>query len=107
MENALFSILATPTIRSSLITGFNEDNFVSVEAVFEYLDVYMEVSVSVPLEAGLNIRLPSSQCSGNKPAELESFYGISGVNLGVSVEFLKKQLTLELPLGFSQRKRYW
>ena len=63
--------------------------------------------MSVPLEAGLAIRFPTSHCSGNKPAELESLYGISGVNLGVMVGFLKKHLTLELPLGYSQSKRYW
>ena len=67
----------------------------------------MAVFARVPLETELAIRLPTSQCSGNKPAELESFYGISGVNLGVSVGFLKKHLTLELPLGYRQSKRYW
>ncbi|XP_022809251.1 uncharacterized protein LOC111346215 [Stylophora pistillata] len=77
-----------------------------VEAVFEYVDLSMAVFVSVPLEAGLSIRLPATQCTGNKPADLESFYGISGINLGVSVGFLEKHLTLELPLGYSQMKRY-
>ena len=67
----------------------------------------MAVFVRVPLEAGLAIQLPTSQCGGNKPAELESSYGISGVNLGVSVGFLEKHLTLELPLGYRQSKRYW
>ena len=66
----------------------------------------MAVFVSVPLEAGLAIRLPTSQCIGNKPAELESFYGISDVHLGVSVGFLKKHLTLDLSLGYSKSKRY-
>ena len=32
---------------------------------------------------------------------------ITAVNLGVSVGFLKKHLTLELPLGYSPSKRYW
>ena len=91
----------------SPITIINQDNFISVEAGFEYVDLSVAVFVSVPLEAGLDIRLPSSQCNGNKPAELKSFYGISGVNLGVSVGFLKKYLTLEHPLGYSKRKRYW
>ena len=89
------------------IVIINKYNFVSVEAGFEYVDLSMAVFVSVPLEAGLAIRLPTSQCNGTKPAELESFYGISGVNLGVSVGFLKKHLTLELPLGYRQSKRYW
>ncbi|XP_022808830.1 mucin-like protein [Stylophora pistillata] len=66
----------------------------------------MAVFVSVPLEAGLSIHLPSSQCQGKTPAEFESFYGISGVNLGLSIGFLEKHLTLQLPLGYSQRKRY-
>ncbi|XP_022804999.1 uncharacterized protein LOC111342215 isoform X2 [Stylophora pistillata] len=77
-----------------------------VEAVFERVDLSMAVYVSVPLEAGLSIRLPATQCSGNKPAEFESFYGISGVNVGVSVGFLEKHLTLEVPLGYSKRKRH-
>ena len=89
------------------IVIINKDNFVSVEASFEYVDLSMAVFVSVPLEADLAIRLPTSQCGGNNHAELESSYGISGVNLGVSVGFLKKHLTLELPLGYRQSKRYW
>ncbi|RMX60496.1 hypothetical protein pdam_00001487 [Pocillopora damicornis] len=69
------------------IVIINKDNFVSVEASFEYVDLSMAVFVRVPLETELAIRLPTSQCSGNKPAELESFYGISGVNLGVGLLF--------------------
>ena len=106
LEITLFSILVSLTLRSSLIKKFNQDHFLSVEAVFEYVDLSMVVFVSVPLEAGVSIHLPATQCSGNKPADLESFYGISGVNLGVSVGFLEKHLTLELPLGYSQMKSY-
>ncbi|XP_022801512.1 uncharacterized protein LOC111339184 [Stylophora pistillata] len=98
-----FSQTKSKAIKISLSSLFDD----LAQAAFEYVDLSLALFVSVPLKAGLSVRLPTSQCTGKKPAELENFYEISGVNLGVSIGFLEKHLTLELPLGYSQRKRYW
>lgn len=75
-----------------------------VVAAADIVDLSLSLFASVPLQAGISMAYPSSQCKGKTPAEIEGSYGISDLIFGVSVGFLEKQLRLSFNTGFSVKK---
>jgi len=75
-----------------------------VVAAADILDLSLSLFASVPLQAGISMAYPSSQCKGKTPAEIEGSYGISDLIFGFSVGFLEKQLRLSFNTGFSLKK---
>jgi len=78
--------------------------YVLVVAAADVVDLSLSLYGNVPLEAGISVTYPSSQCLGKTPAEIEGFYGISDLIFGVSAGFLDKNLRLSLNTGFSLKK---
>jgi len=75
-----------------------------VVAAADIVDLSLSLFASVPLQAGISMAYPSSQCKGKTPAEIEGSYGISDLIFGFSVGFLEKQLRLSFNTGFSLKK---
>ena len=71
----------------------------------DFVDLSVQIFASAPLEGGISITHPSSQCQGRKPAQLQGLFGIPGVDFGVSVSFVGKELVLTKRLGFSLVRR--
>ena len=69
------------------------------------MDLSVRIFASAPLEGGISITHPSSQCQGRTPAQLQGRFGIPGVDFGVSVSFVGKELVLTKRLEFSFMKR--
>lgn len=71
----------------------------------DFVDLSVRIFASAPLEGGISITHPSSQCQGRKPAQLQGFFGIPGVDFGVSVSFVGRELALTKRLEVSLVKR--
>ena len=71
----------------------------------DVVDLSVRIFASVPLQGGISITYPSSQCQGRKPAQIQGLFGIPRVDFGVSVSFVGKELTLTKRLGFSLMRR--
>lgn len=71
----------------------------------DFVDLSVRIFASAPLEGGISITHPSSQCQGRKPAQLQGFFGIPGVDFGVSVSFVGRELALKKRLEVSLVKR--
>ena len=71
----------------------------------DFVDLSVRIFASAPLEGGISITHPSSQCQGRKPAQLQGFFGIPGVDFGVSVSFVGRELELTKRLEVSLVKR--
>jgi len=71
----------------------------------DFVDLSVRVFASAPLEGGISIIHPSSQCHGRTPAQLQGLFGIPGVDFGVSVSFVGRELVLTKRLRFSLVRR--
>jgi len=78
--------------------------YIVAVAAADIVDLSLSLFASVPLQAGISVTYPSSQCRGKTPAKIEGSYGISDLTFGVSVGFLEKQLQLSFNTGFSLKK---
>ena len=71
----------------------------------DFVDLSVRIFASAPLQGGISIIYPSSHCQGRKPAQIQGFFGIPGVDFGVSVSFVERELALTKRLRFSFVRR--
>lgn len=69
------------------------------------VDLSVRIFASAPLQGGISITYPSSQCQGRTPAQIQGLFGIPGVDFGVSVSFVGREFVLTKRLGFSLVRR--